>query len=477
MRRSLRTVPAILVGALALVTTTTRVPPIAGAASATSVAAAKHTPPSSDDQGVGLLQVTPVGTAPTSNAAPRVVVAVDPGASTRGSFVVVNRSADLVLTVGFAAVDATAVPGGALRYAASSPAGSPATWLTLSDLIATLEPGAKLPVSLTITPPANAAPATVIAAVVVRVHSAVRAADQTAVHANATVTVPVAITVKGAPTAVISITGVRMVDTHGRTALEITFQNGGATANTMAGRVQIRGPRPYTETLRASVAPLTQTTVRVPFAMPSDATTVPISVVATDAGGDQATWTGAVGADTPSPSAAPTNGPRAPLPHRTTTRTGAASLPRLGLIVVACVFVAAAIWFGAELRRNRRVRRARKRQAFTAVSAASGAADTAVAVPVGAEDPMGAVAAQLGALVDAIDRLVGRLGPPSAPLTGHAPAAPAPTSTDADSRGSPRTGAAPGIPPASADDLYDWPTEAQLDAFAARRRAAPSDAP
>jgi hypothetical protein len=28
-----------------------------------------------------------------------------------------------------------------------------------------------------------------------------------------------------------------------------------------------------------------------------------------------------------------------------------------------------------------------------------------------------------------------------------------------------------------ADDRYDWSTEAQLDAFAARRRAAPSDAP
>ena len=43
------------------------------------------------------------------------------------------------------------------------------------------------------------------------------------------------------------------------------------------------------------MAALTHTTVRVPFAMPAGAKTVPISVIATDSGGDQATWSGTVG--------------------------------------------------------------------------------------------------------------------------------------------------------------------------------------
>jgi hypothetical protein len=470
MTRQLRTFPAILAGALVLVTTTTLEPAIAAGSSPTRlVTAAKPTAAPSNDHGGALLQVTPAGDARTSGVAPRVVVAVDPGASTSGSFVVVNRSADLVLTVGFATVDATALPGGAFRYASSAPAGSPATWVTLSDVIATLQPGARLPVSLTITPPANAAPGTAIAGVVVHVHDAVRAADQTAVHADATATVPVAITVKGAPTAVVSITGVRVVDTNGRTDLAITFQNGGATPNTMSGRVQARGPRPYTETFSASVAPLTQTTVRVPFRMARTVTAVPISVVATDAGGDQATWTGTVGAaDPPTASSAPTKGRSVAVARRASARVGGSVLARLGVIVVACVFVAAAVWFGAELRRNRRVRRARRRPELTpAASGASGVADTAVG-----PDPMGAVAAQLGALADAIDRLVGRLDVPSPSHAGPATPAAASTATDADAGASTVTRAAPRVPVPSADDLYDWPTEAQLDAFSARRRAA-----
>jgi hypothetical protein len=472
MRRRLRTFPAIVVGALALVSTTAPEPAIAAgpATPGPPVAAAKHNAAPSNTQTGGLLEVT-AGDARTSGGAPRVDVTVDPGASTSGSFVVVNRSADLVLTVGFSAVDATALPGGTFRYASSTPPGSPATWLTLSDVVATVQPGARLPVSLTITPPANTAPGTVIAGVVVDVHDAVRAADQSAVHADATVTVPVSITVKGAPTAVVSITDVRVVDTQGRTDLAITFQNGGATPNTMAGRVQARGPRPDTETFSASVPPLRQTTVQVPFAMAANATAVPISVVATDTGGDQATWTGTVGAaDTPTVSSARTKGPSVAPVRRTPTGIGADVLARLGVILIVCVFAAAAVWFGAELRRNRRARRARTRPVLIpAASGTSAVADTAVAVPISANDPMGAVAAQLGALVDAIDRLVGRLDVPSP--TNAGPAAPA----DTDPGASIVTRAAPRVPAPSADDPYDWPTEAQLDAFAARQRAAQGD--
>jgi hypothetical protein len=417
-----------------------------------------------------------------------VVVAIDPGASTTRSLVVVNRSADLVLTVRLTAVDATAAADGAVQYATSAPAGSPATWLTLSDVIATLEPNAKLPVTLTVAPPSNAVPGTVTAAVVARVDSAVQAVDQRAVPAPAAVTLPVAITVNGAPTALVSITDARVVDVNGRQSLTITFQNSGATAITMAGRVQVRGTRPYTETVRVSVAALARTAVQVPFAMPHGVTTVPISVVAADAAGDEATWSGSVGlTDPPTVSAVPSNRPpSAQHRQRATGPARGAARPPLTLILVVFALAAAAVWFGAELRRNRAARRATKRQMPTpTTSLQSGAAHAAaprptVASPAGTADPMGAVAVQLGALVDAIDRLVARLTdgwvPPPEPKTSTAsPAAPTDARSMAEASAALYRPAASRVPHPSADDLYDWPTEAQLEQFAARRRAAHDD--
>ena len=109
---------------------------------------------------------------------------------------------------------------------------------------------------------------------------------------------------------------------------------------------------------------------------------------------------------------------------------------------------------------------------------------------------MGAVAAQLGALVEAIDRLAQRLGdapvlqPVPAPVPSAGPASALPASP-ASRRSAPpappiaaamaESGAllyapaASAVPEPVADDLYDWPTEAQLEQFAARRRAAEPD--
>ncbi len=478
---------------LAVTVTATATEPSASAAAGTTTSAtsarpakrtaAQHPPAPSDSQAPGLVQLTPVGVPPTG-AAPRVVVALDPGASASRSFVVTNRSADLVLTVRLSAVDAAAASGGALKYAASPSAGSPATWLTLSDVVATLEPRSKLPVSLTVTPPANAAPGDDLAGVVAQVDSAVRASDQAAVDANATATLPVAITVLGAPTALVSITGARLVAAGRGDDLEITFENSGATSNTMTARVDVRGSNAQPPIIRASVAPLIQTTVRVPFAMPPGVQTVPISVVATDADGDQATWSGSVGlADTLT--AVASNRPRS-VPHRpaATVASRSASFPRLVLILVALGFVAAAVWFAAELRRNRAARRAIRVGTRTAVAQpAATVADGVPTPPAGAVDPMGAVATQLGALVDAIDRLATRLADGPAPDPGPtAPTVSLATSADggpsmAESVARWYAPAASRVPPPSADDLYDWPTEAQLEQFAARRRASPDDLP
>jgi len=484
----------LVVGMLAVTVTATATEPPASAGAATTTSAPSAPPakrtaapdPSaqSDSPTSGLLQLTPAADPPTSGAASRVVVAIDPGATASRSVVVINRSADLVLTVRLSTVDAATAPGRTVQYAASASAGSPATWLTLSDVIATLEPHAKLPVSLTVTPPANAAPGDLLAGVVARVDSAVRASDQATVDANATATLPVAITVLGAPTAQVSITGARVVAAGGRDNLEITFLNSGATSNTMTARVDVHGSRAQPPIVRASVAPLTHTTVRVPFAMPPGLQTVPISVVATDADGDQATWSGSVGlADTLT--AAASNRPRS-APHRPTVTDAArpVSLPRPVLILVALGFVTAAVWFAAELRRNRRARRAIRVGTHTPVAPNVGAVTRAAAgLAADAVDPMSAVATQLGALVDAIDRLAVRLTDGSVPEAGPGGPTRAPV-TSADSEPSIAESvarwlapAAPRVPPPSADDPYDWPTEAQLEQFAARRRASPDDGP
>jgi hypothetical protein len=474
MRRWIRALPVILVGVLAVMATTT----------ATASAAVTG----------GLLQVTPVG----GSSASGVTVAIDPGASIVRPFTLVNRSARLALTVRLAAVDATAGPKSTVHYESSAAAGSTASWLTLSDVVVTLQPRAKLRVSLTISPPANAAPGKEFAGVVAKLTGAARAADQTPVPATGSLTLPVAIQVKGAATALVSITGARVV-AAGRDYLEVTFQNAGATPNTMSGRVEVRGSRPRAQPIRTSVAALTHTTVRVPFAMPSGAKTVPISVTATDPGGDQATWSGTVGlaAKPAPPAAAHARSTR----HRSaaTIASSARSLPLGALILVVVAFVAAVLWLGVELRKSRAARRATKLAPARPVAplpadapgipVAPAPAAPVVPAPVaplaplvpavlaGADDPMGAVAAQLGALVGAIDRLVARLDdgptPEIAPARGRAPS---PSSSAAD-LGALLYAPAARVPEPSPDDLYDWPTEAQLEQFEARRRAAQHDIP
>ena len=480
MTRWVRARPVIVAGvlvAIAIMTTTASVPATAGAA---TVARASEAGAS------GLhLQIAPVGSTAGAGGG-GIAVTVDPGASVQRSFVVTNRSAGLRVTVQLAGVDATTRPGGNVEYAASASADGAGSWLTMSDIVTTLEPGANARVTLTIEPPANVAPGNVSAGVVARVENAARVSDNRAVAGTTAVSMPVAINVKGAATALVSIASVRAVKSGGRTSLEITFQNGGATPATMSGTVKVAGAHSQTTPVHAAIAPLTHTIVRVPIAMPSDAP-VPVSVATSDARGDDASWSGNVGEDA---AEVPASIPAKQTSHTAShAASGSAGIPRAALVVVALVFGAAAIWFALELRRNRARRRAHV-VAPRLPSATAQPVATAPGAAVPAElEHMGAVGAQLAALVEAIDRLVGRLGEvaiPMAPAPTPAPRpaapTPAPPRPDEPITRDPALDpgpmfyapAASGVPGDEVDP-FDWPSQAQLDRFAERRRAAPPD--
>lgn len=477
MRRWVRALPMLLVGALAAITTATATTPAPAEAGAATAARATVSDPSSHSGPD--LQLTPIGSTGGGSGA-GIALEVDPGASVKRSFVVTNRSTALRVTVHLAGVDATVRSSGNVTYARNASTDGPGGWLTLSDVVTTLEPGAKVRVALTVTPPANATPGDMTAGIVARVDQAARASDNSSVNETAVVTLPVTIKIKGAPTALVSIASVTAVKADGHDYLGITFQNSGATANSMTGQVRVSGPHPRATPVHATIAPLTHTNVRVPFTMPNDAKAVPVSVSTTDARGDEATWSGDVGSS--SRSAAPASeAPRAHSTPRHASSTGAshgASLPPLALALVALGFLAAAVWFGLEIRRNRAGRRAVRaaRPAPIAMSAAGPAPGDAA--------HMGAVATQLAALVDAIDRLVGRLGEVTVPVAGTPVASPSPSPSPSSE---PVEGPVPRNPapmffapaanrgPPDEFDPYDWPTEEQLDQFAARRRAAQSD--
>jgi hypothetical protein len=548
MRRWVRALPMTLIGVFAVVATSTATEPAwalpdTGAGAAAPALASPPRPSTPDHStrpttaptargSTPMLQVAVAGESATSGP-PRIEVALDPGASVQRSFVVTNRSPDLRVTVRFEAVDAMARSDGEVEYASTASSDGPASWLTLSDVVATIEPGASEHVSLTVEPPANAFPGSAVAGVIARVDGAVRADDGSAASAQASVSLPVAVKINGAATALVSVSGVGAIDDHGHQSLEITFENSGGTANVMVGQAQVLGPGGHSYAVRAAVAPLRRTTVRVPFAMPTGAKTASVSVATEDAAGDQADWSGAVGFGTPT--ASPTTASQASN-RRGTAPAGTsatASLPRPALAVVVLVFAAAAIWFASELRNSRS-----RRRSIAVVPAVAGA--YAAYAPVVA-DPLAAVVCQLGALVEAVDRLVTGVGgapstaaatsppvpttspsppsptptpeavasaavpaprapaaaptPPSLPTAAPtappapvvappAPATPAPSVTPVAK--SPATElaeiarllsmpAAPSVPELDEKDPYDWPSQEQLDQFADRRRESQND--
>ena len=415
MRRRVRALPVMLIGVFAVVAASigvasapafaatgagTVAPARTPKASGATVASTRPAKPAkSPAQGpASLLQLSPVG-------GPRIDVALDPGATTQRSFEVTNRSTTLRLTVALNAVDATAQPNGDLRYASTASNDGPASWVTLSDLVATLEPGASTRVQVTVAPSADALPGSVVAGVVASVDQAARADNGTAVSAHASAALPIAIKVNGAPTALVSISSVGAVKDHGDEFLAITFQNSGATrehddrpgAGTRAGWAHIRDPcggRP-TEAHDTS-APVHDA------ARHEDRLGV----------GHNRRRRGRPGElERPGRVRAPARGiGSGRVGHAERERADlvdaglshAAALPRPVLILVGVAVLLAAIWFVAELRRNRS-----RRRSVAIVPAMAGAFAT---YALGTSDPLGAVVSQLGALVEAIDRLVSGLG-------------------------------------------------------------------
>ena len=149
------------------------------------------------------------------------------------------------------------------------------------------------------------------------------------------------------------------------------------------------------------------------------------------------------------------------------------------------MFLGAAVWFALELRRNHRTRRVQRLPVIAPVAATTAVAAPAVAAaaaPLVDGAPTGAVAVQLAALVEAIDRLVTRLGDVAVPI-GPAPVpsqspSPAPSTRDEPVPANPAPmfyAPAANRGPGEAFDPYDWPTQEQLDQFAARRRAPQAD--
>ena len=240
---------------------------------------------------------------PTSGS-PRIAVTLDPGASVQRSFVVTNRSRDLRLTVQFEAVDAMARSDGEVKYASSASSSGPASWLTLSDLVATIEPGASERVSLTVEPPASALPGSAIAGVVARVDHAARADDGSAVSAQRIGLVAGGGQDQRRPDRARQHLRrrCRQRPRPPESRDHVPERRWDCERDGWTGAGARAGGRTYA--VRASVAPLRRTTVRVPFAMPAGAKTASVSVATEDAAGDQADWSGPVGFATSAPSPA-----------------------------------------------------------------------------------------------------------------------------------------------------------------------------
>ena len=455
-------------------------------------AAGSTAPIGAAGSGAGVLGLTPVGS-------PGLSVAIDPGRSASREVVVSNRSASLRLTVHL------------------DPSGAAASWMTLSDVVETLEPHASARVSVEIQVPANAVPGELAGAVVASVEQTVRASDGSSVaEKSSPVSVPISVKVNGAPTAQVSVVGARAVEEQGHKYLEIQFQNVGATSMVMRGRVHVPGGHPAAYDVRANAAPLTTTIARIPWSPPSSGA-VGISVDAGDARGDQATWSGSVAA-----ASAPTTGATTPPTDVVQTAVGAGHVGEHGLSLVFLVIaiVIAALWLLYEVARARARKRARIRRLAAVVASidtdaiavaplvsngpaaapatplvsngpAAASAAAASRPVVVSEEQVNAVAVQLAALVNAIDRLTDRLDSQGTP--GAAPTRPAPRVTP---RTPPVLRAVPVVvtprparaaeagdeaetePPVIAaaaggeTDPFDWPTEQQLERFAEGRRAA-----
>jgi hypothetical protein len=240
------------------------------------------------------------------------------------------------------------------------------------------------------------------------VETAVVAADGSPRGGTAQVSLPIAITVKGTPSAQIAIADVHRVDETSRHELAVVLRNYGNDATHVTGGVRVAGDNPQTLPFDVTVAGSRDTTLRIPWKAPAHGATTDLAVEVHYGDGDLASWSSTLGAP-------PTNlTPSADAETVATTvpdSTGIAAMRQsisqpskpwwkksfVPVGVIVAVFLAA-MWFALEIRRSRqRSNKTRSPQQLFVAAANSEPGSSDVTVE---------LAKQLVALSDVIVRLM-----------------------------------------------------------------------
>jgi hypothetical protein len=211
-----------------------------------------------------------------------LAVTLDAGASEEHDVIVSNHTADLRLSVKLSATDASGNIGA-----------GPASWLAFGDDVVQLEPHAAVTVPMTVAVPHDTQPAQALAHVVATVESASSAADGSPRNGTTRATFPVAITVRGTPTATIAIADVHRDDD--RKAVALVLRNYGNQGANVSGVVRVSGDRPQTLHFSANLPPTRDTTVDVPWDMPNKNKPVDVAVDVNYPGGNVASWSSTLG--------------------------------------------------------------------------------------------------------------------------------------------------------------------------------------
>lgn len=263
---------ALVVGALAVVVLAARpVAAVPGAPQAAPTSAAPGAVPA-DALGLAVAQVSTNGLA----------VTLDAGASEEHDLVISNHTPDLRLSVKLAATDAS----GNIGTGAAS-------WLAFSDDVVQLEPHAAITVPMTVAVPHDTQPAQALAHVVATVESATSAVDGSPRAGTTRATFPVAITVRGTPTATIAIADVHRDDD--RKAVAIVLRNYGNQSASVNGSVRVTGERSQTLHFSANLSPTRDTTLDVPWEVPDKNKPVDVSVDINYGRGNVASWSSTLG--------------------------------------------------------------------------------------------------------------------------------------------------------------------------------------
>ncbi len=263
---------ALAVGALAVLVVAAR--PVAAAPGAPPAAPTSEAP--------GSVPADAVGVAIASVSTNGLAVTLDAGASEEHDLVISNHTADLRLSVKLSATDASGNIG----------AGA-ASWIAFGDDVVQLEPHAAATVPMTVAIPHDTQPAPALAHVVATVETASSAADGSPRNGTARATFPVAITVRGTPTATIAIADVHRDDD--RKAVAVVLRNYGNQGANVSGTIRVTGDKPQTLHFSANLAPTRDTTVDVPWNVPDKNKPVDVAVDVNYPGGNVASWSSTLG--------------------------------------------------------------------------------------------------------------------------------------------------------------------------------------